>query len=201
LAEVSRRQEKTFESGVSSNERLTALTGALLLLLLALMGITVISVKRLLPEHFFLGLLLIPPLALKMASTGYRFVRYYTGDPRYRLAGPPALFMRLLGPVVLIATVALFASGIELWLFGLRFGSIWVEAHKLSFNVWWPATAIHVLGHLGRAGHAAADAISASRSSGAVTRRSVVIGSLVAGVALAIASLSYATPFTFFGDG
>ena len=47
------------------------------------MGITVISVKRLLPEHFFLGLLLIPPLALKTASTGYRFVRYYSGDPRY----------------------------------------------------------------------------------------------------------------------
>jgi hypothetical protein len=202
MAEVSRRQEKAFESGVSSNERLTALTGAMLLLLLALMGITVLSVKRLLPEHFFVGFLLIPPLALKMASTGYRFVRYYTGDPRYRLAGPPAIFMRLLGPVVVIATVALFATGIEMWLFGLRFGSIWVEAHKLSFNVWWPATTIHVLGHLGRAGRAAADAISAPRSSGALTRRSVVIGSLVAGVALAIASLSYATPFTFFGgDG
>lgn len=40
-----------------ANDRLTALTGVLLLLLLALMGVTVLSVRRLLPEQFFLAFL------------------------------------------------------------------------------------------------------------------------------------------------
>ena len=189
------------ESGVTANERLTALTGGLLFLLLALMGVTVLSVRRWLPEHFLLGFLLIPPLALKMASTGYRFVRYYTGDPQYRRAGPPELLMRLSAPIVVISTLAIFATGIELWLFGLHFGSIWVEAHKLSFYIWLPVAAVHILGHLSRTGQAAGEELSDSGSRTALTRRSLVIGSLVAGVVLAAASLTYATPFIFFRDG
>jgi hypothetical protein len=189
------------ESGVTANERLTTLTGGLLLVLLALMGITVLSVRRLLPEHFLLGFLLIPPVALKLASTGYRFWRYYTGDSQYRRAGPPELFLRLIAPIVVISTVAVFATGIELWLFGLRFGSIWVEAHKLSFGVWLPATAIHVLGYVSRTGQGALEELSAFRSPTTITRRSLVVGSLVAGVVLAAASLTYATPFIFFRDG
>jgi hypothetical protein len=201
LAEINESHPEAVESGVTANERLTALTGVLLLVLLALMGVTVLSVKRLLPEHFLLGFLLIPPLALKMASTGYRFVRYYAGDPQYRRAGPPELLMRLTAPIVVISTLAIFATGIELWLFGLRFGSIWVEAHKLSFSIWLPAAAVHVLGHLSRTGQAAGEELSDSRSRTALTRRSLVVASLVAGVVLAAASLTYATPFIFFGDG
>ena len=201
MADISDRHTEFSESGVAANERLTALTGGLLVVLLALMGITVLSVRRLLPEHFLLGFLLIPPVALKLASTGYRFGRYYTGDLQYRRAGPPQLVMRLIAPIVVLSTVAVFATGIELWLFGLRFGSVWVAAHKLSFIVWLPATAVHVLGHLSRTGQAAAEEISASGSRSAITRRSLLVGSLVAGVVLAAASLTYATPFIFFRDG
>ena len=201
MAEIGDWPSQASESGVTANERLTALTGGLLLVLLALMGITVLSVRRLLPEHFLLGILLIPPVALKLASTGYRFGRYYTGDRQYRRAGPPQLLMRLIAPIVVISTVAVFATGVELWLFGLRFGSIWVEAHKLSFMVWLPATAVHVLGHLARTGKAAAEEASAARSRSAITRRSLVVASLIAGVVLAAASLTYATPFIFFRDG
>ncbi len=165
------------------------------------MGVTVLSVRRLLPEHFLLGLLLVPPVALKLASTGYRFARYYTGDSRYRAAGPPQLLMRLTAPIVVISTVAIFATGIELWIFGLRYGSIWVGAHKLSFWVWLPFTAVHVLGHLSRTSQAVAEEVSASRSRRSITQRSLVVGSLIAGVVLAAASLTYATPFIFFRDG
>jgi hypothetical protein len=201
LPEISDRHLQPSVSGVLANERLTSLTGALLLVLLALLGITVLRVRSLLPEHFLLGILVIPPLALKMASTGYRFVRYYTGDPLYRRAGPPQLFMRLLAPVVVLSTVALFATGLELWFFGLRFGSVWVEAHKLSFMVWLPATGVHVLGYLFRTGHAVKEELSSSALAGAMTRRSLVVGSLVTGAVLAIASLSYSSPFIFFKDG
>lgn len=86
MAEISDWQPGFSESGVIANARLTALSGGLLLVLLALMGITVLSVRRLLPEHFLLGFLLLPPLALKLASTGYRFARYYSGDSQYRSA-------------------------------------------------------------------------------------------------------------------
>ncbi len=151
-------------------------------------------------EHFLRGFLVIPPLALKMASTGYRFARYYTGDPLYRRAGPPKLLMRLAASIVVVSTVAIFGTGLELWFIGLRFGSVWVEAHKLSFMVWLPATGVHVLGHLSRTGRAAVEELSFSPLAQATTRRRLVVGSLVTGAVLAIASLSYSTPFIFFRD-
>jgi hypothetical protein len=47
-----------------------------------------VKIGQLLWLHMFLGLLLIRPVALKLASTGYRFVRYYTANPRYHPKGP-----------------------------------------------------------------------------------------------------------------
>jgi hypothetical protein len=46
-----------------------------LLLLLAAEGATVLAIRQLLSVHVFLGMLLIPRAVLKLASTGYRFVR------------------------------------------------------------------------------------------------------------------------------
>ena len=57
---------------------------------------------------------MIPPAVLKIASTGWRFVRYYAGAPAYRRKGPPPVLLRLLGPVVVILTVVLLASGVAL---------------------------------------------------------------------------------------
>ena len=201
LEQIEERRHEPADSGVAANERLTALTGALLLVLLGAMGITVLSVRELLPQHFLLGFLLLPPLALKMASTGYRFVRYYAGDLRYRRAGPPEWPMRLLAPLVVLSTVVLFVTGLELWLFGLRFGSIWVGAHKLSFLIWLPAAGIHVLWYLSRAATATREEFAADAPQAALTRRGLVVGSLIAGAVLAVATLSYQSPFIFFGDG
>ncbi len=187
-------------ASVDANGRLTALTGALLFVQLAALGITILAIRDLLPEHFLVSFLIIPPLALKMASAGYRFMRYYAGDPRYREAGPPTLLLRLIAPFVVLSTVAVFVTGLELWFFGLRFGSVWIEAHKLTFIVWLPITGIHVLAHLNRSGEVVGAEFSSSPFANALTRRSLVIGSLVAGVAVAIASLTYASPFIFFGD-
>ncbi|MGZ4175234.1 MAG: hypothetical protein ACXVUX_03315, partial [Solirubrobacteraceae bacterium] len=60
--------------GTEGNERLTVLTGALLIVLLAVLGITIVRIGQLLWLHLFLGLVLIGPVALKLASTGYRFM-------------------------------------------------------------------------------------------------------------------------------
>ena len=187
--------------GVTANSRLTALTGALLIVLLGLMGITILSVRAMLPQHFLLGFVLLPPLALKVASSGYRFARYYAGDFGYRQAGPPRVLLRLIAPLLVAATAAVFITGLELWFFGLRFGSIWVGAHKFSFIIWLPLAGVHVLGHVGKTGAAVAAELSNSPAAPATTRRSLVIGSLVAGAVLAAVSLTYASPFIFFRDG
>ena len=170
------------------NERLTALTGALLFACLVAIAASVLYLPVWLPVHYLVGFLAIPPVAVKLASTGYRFARYYTHDPRYREAGAPSPVLRfVVAPVLVISTVVVFATGIELWLFAVRFGSWWMSAHTLSAVVFMIAAVAHLLSHL-------------RRSAGAIMRdapraRSIVVGSLVAGVALALASLTYATPF------
>ncbi len=198
---VRRTTTDTSVTSVGGNERLTSLTGAVLFVLLALIGITVLRVRSLLPEHLLLGFVLIPLIALKLFSTGYRFVRYYSGDPAYRHAGPPKLMLRLIAPVVVLSTIVLFATGLELWAFGLRFGSVWIGVHRLSFLIWLPLILVHAAGYFNRSADAAAEELSGRSPGDAFTRRSLVVSSLVAGVVLALASLAYASPFIFFrGD-
>lgn len=178
---------------VEANSRLTAQTGVVLFVLLAAEGVTILGIRALLLPHIFIGLLLVPPLLLKMASTGHRFARYYLGDRAYREAGPPQILLRLAAPVVVLTTVVLFATGIELWLFGLRFGEIWLTAHKLSFLLWFLATAAHVLGHLVDTPRLAL--AREPRRSGVLTLRLLIMGSLMLGVLLALGSLLWQTPF------
>jgi len=136
--------------GTEGNERLTVLTGLLVIVVTAAVGVTIWKIGQLLWLHMFLGLLLIGPVALKLASTGYRFVRYYTANPRYHAKGPPVPALRILGPVVVVLTVIMFASGIVLLFIGPGSGSrsTVVLVHKVSFIAWIALTAVHVLGHL-----------------------------------------------------
>jgi hypothetical protein len=136
--------------GTEGNERLTVLTGLLLIVLVAVLGITIVRIGQLLWLHLFLGLLLIGPVTLKLASTGYRFVRYYTADPRYRAKGPPAPALRIMAPVIVLLTVTVFASGVVLLFIGPGSSarSMVVLLHKVSFIAWLALTAFHVLGHL-----------------------------------------------------
>ncbi len=62
----------------------------------------------------FIGMLVIGPVALKLASTGYRVVRYYAGSRPYRGKGPPLTALRLLAPLLVVSTVAVFATGVVL---------------------------------------------------------------------------------------
>ena len=135
--------------GTEGNERLTALTGTVLLVLLAAEGVTILSVGRLLTLHFFIGMMLLGPVALKAGSTVYRFVRYYTGSAPYRRKGPPALLPRLLGPLVIASTAGVFGSGVALAFAGPGNGP-WLFLHKASFAVWFCVMTAHVLAYLPR---------------------------------------------------
>ena len=85
---------------------------------------------------------------MKLASTGYRFARYYTGNARYRSKGPPLTPLRLLAPFVVISTVVVMASGVALLLAGPALARRAPAVHKVSFFVWVGFTAVHVLAHL-----------------------------------------------------
>jgi len=185
--------------GVDGNERLTAASGGLLFLLLAAEGVTILFIRPLLSVHVFIGMLLIPPVALKLASTGWRFVRYYGGAPEYRRRGPPLLPLRLLAPVVVAATIAVFASGIALLVIGPHRGFV-VGLHKASFVVWLAATGLHVLAYLPRVPALVASdwrgGVGAVR--GSFARRLLMAGTLVAGAILAVATVRYAGPWAHF---
>jgi hypothetical protein len=135
--------------GAEGNERLTALTGATLLILLAVEGLTILRIGRLLTLHFFIGMLLLGPVTLKAGSVIYRFARYYTGSEPYRRKGPPAPLLRLLGPVIIVLTAAVFGSGVMLAVVGPGHES-WLLLHKASFVLWFGAMAIHVLAYVPR---------------------------------------------------
>ena len=186
------------DRGVMANERLTAMTGALLFVLLGAVAVTTLSMHVFLSEHYIVGLLLVPPVMLKLAATGYRFARYYTRSVAYRLAGPPPALMRLVvAPVLVASTLAVFATGIELWLFGLRYGPAWMTAHTFSAVVFMLAAGGHVLWHLRRSAQVAADEIvpAQNRFGAGLTTRSLLVASVVLGAILAVSSLLYATPF------
>lgn len=143
----SRRRDTT--GGADGNERLTAATGAVLLVLFAAEGVTILAVRQLLTLHFFLGMLLTGPVLLKASATIYRFVRYYTGAPDYRRKGPPALPLRLLGPLVLLTSFAVIGTGVVLGYAGHDVGW-WLFAHKAAFVLWFAVMTIHVLAYVWR---------------------------------------------------
>jgi hypothetical protein len=134
--------------GVESNARLTGTIAAVLLVLLAAEGATILRIHALLSPHIFIGMLLVPPVLMKIGTTTYRFARYYTGSPAYRRKGPPPALLRLLGPFVVLLTVALFASGIALLFVGTGLRSNLLLLHKVSFVLWFVAMAVHVLSHI-----------------------------------------------------
>jgi hypothetical protein len=144
------RHGRDTTGGAEGNERLTALTGGVLLVLFAAEGFTILSVHRLLTLHFFLGMLLIGPAALKACAVLYRFVRYYTGTAEYRRKGPPAPLLRLLGPVVMITSLTVLGTGVMLAITGPSGLGTWLFLHRASFVLWFGAMTVHVLAYVWR---------------------------------------------------
>jgi hypothetical protein len=128
------------------------MTGAVLLLLLAVECYTILRIGRLLTLHVFLGMLLLGPVVLKAASVLYRFVRYYTRSAPYRRKGPPAPLLRVLGPVILLLTACVFGSGVMVAVTGPSYGppSGWLVVHRFSFIAWAFFITIHVLAYVPR---------------------------------------------------
>jgi hypothetical protein len=177
--------------GVAGNERLTSSTAALLFVLLAIEGVTVLSLHSLLTPHIFVGVVLIPPVLLKVATTGYRFVRYYRGSAPYLRKGPPPVLLRALGPLIVLSTGALLATGVALLVVGPGDGMM-RGLHQVSFIVFLAVMSLHVLAHARKVpAQTAADWKPATRLPGSAGRRLVVVASLIAGIALGAVAIAY----------
>ena len=110
---VLERITKRILGGSDGNEQLTAIVATLLLLLLAVEGATLLNMRSLLTVHAFVGVLLIPVVAVKLGSTGWRMLRYYLGADEYVRRGPPHLLLRaIVAPVIVASTIVLFGSGV-----------------------------------------------------------------------------------------
>jgi len=184
--------------GVEANARLTGSTAAVLLVLLAAEGATIPFLGPLLTAHVVIGMILVPPLLVKLGTTGYRFLRYYRGDPAYRHKGPPPALLRLLGPFVVVSSVVVVASGVALLFVGATWRSDLMLVHKASFVLWFGAMTVHVLGHIVETARLAPrDWYGRTRRdvAGAGARQWLLVASLALGVVLAIAVIGRADSY------
>ena len=178
---------RVFAGGSVGNEQLTAVLAAVLILLLLVEGATLLQLRSLLTVHAFVGMLLLPVVALKLASTGWRMLRYYRHGDEYVRRGPPHLVVRVvLAPVIVLSTLVLFATGVALLLVGQTDGTV-VGLHKASFIVWVGAVGVHVLTHALKLPR-----LLRARLPGTALRFGLVAGSVVAGALLATVTLPQA---------
>ncbi len=188
------------DRGAHGNSRLTSATGIVLLAILLVEGVTLLSVRQMITLHIFVGVMVIPPALLKTASTLYRFAGYYTGRPAYRKAGPPPLLLRVLGPLLVVATLALLGSGIVLIFVGDHRDDGWLTAHQACFIVWVVLFGVHVLGHIWEAAKISRNELRRALSGPAARARRwrfvLLVASLALGVAAAIILLPHASSWT-----
>jgi hypothetical protein len=208
--------------GVAGNTRLTSLAGVVLLALITLQVVSALFFALLTynvslpvgplydvvrPVHFFVGFMLMPLIAIKLASTGYRFGRYYTRKQAYRDAGAPPPVPRLIAPVLIGSAIILVASGVEMWSYQNQFGLPWTAIHNVAAFTFVSVVIIHIALHV-RDAHrdAAADlagvpapsqSAAAAAPAGAITRRALIGGGIAFGAVLGAGASSW--PFAPLG--
>ena len=181
--------------GREGNEILTSVTAVVLTLLLVAEGVTIVLIGDLLSAHMFIGMALIPPVLLKLGSTGYRFARYYTGARVYREKGPPPALLRVLAPLLVVTTLTILVSGVVLLVSGRRSDLVF-NLHKVGFIVWGACFAVHFLAHLPQTARSLRTDWTRSarrRVGGSEWRLGLLIGSVGGGLALGLAVLSLIT--------
>jgi hypothetical protein len=166
------------------NHRLTALTGSLLLPLLVLIYLTGLFMDAWWHLHYAVGFILIPVVTLKLATTGYRAMRYYTHQPIYRAAGPPDIVPRLLAPFLALSVIIALTTGVALFVQHSRRGVLGT-LHTDSAVICAGLIGIHLLTYLPDALAAMRRELHARLSRASSLRLSIAVIALAVGIALA----------------
>jgi len=119
-----------------------------------------------------------------------RFLRYYTRNKPYRLEGPPRPLLRVLAPLLVASTLALFGTGVALIVVG-HGGGLLRTAHTLSFIAWGVVMIVHVLAYITRVlrvGFADLRRNAEHVIAGVRGRRALLGGALLAGMIVALAT-------------
>ena len=175
------------------NERLTAAVGLVLVVLTLIeLSTLLFGLQTFLSLHVFVGLVLIPPVLLKLASTGWRFTRYYTRNQAYRLKGAPNPVMRLLAPLLVAATVLVFATGVAMGFLHGQALHLARQLHGPASVAWMVLLGVHVLAYFRRALVSAEEDVAPSSrglAPGAKWRGVLLVCAIVAGIAAATGAL------------
>ena len=183
-----------FPGGPRGNRHLTALLGALLLVgIAAEVGTLALGLQHTLLVHIAIGVALIPVVVVKLASTGWRMIRYYTHDPVYRAEGPPRPLLRGIAPLVVGATVALLGSGVGLVVAGPH-AHFFRAVHSASFALFVLVIGVHAVAHLPKLRRFAFADWAQTRPQGHALRRGLAAFAVVAGGSIAIAAAQTAGP-------
>ncbi len=179
-------------NAAGANERVTAAAAAVLFVLLFLEGLTLVRIGSMMTLHVVIGLVLVPPVLVKLASTTWRFLRYYSGHPDFVRKGPPRTLLRVLAPVLVVSTLVLFGSGIALVVVHHPIG--WLEVvHRYGFLLWFGIMVVHVGTYMWQVPGIIRRDVSRERRyrrtspPGRLVRLWFVGGSVMVGVALAAA--------------
>jgi hypothetical protein len=138
-------------------------------------------------------MVLVPVVLVKSATRGYRFTRYHRGDTAYAEKGPPPLVLRMIGPALVVTTLALLGTGIGLVALGRPAGHPYLVLDQVTFFVWAALLAVHVVGHAQETVTlSAADwrgrRVPSLRRRGATTRVAALAVALAVGTVLGILS-------------
>ena len=185
-------------SRVEANARLTGTAGFVILILLTAELVTVLlGAASVLSLHVAIGLIIVPPVLAKLASTTWRIVNYYLGAVAYKDCGPPSTLARVLGPILSLAIVLVLISGIALILGPSSLHRTALMVHKVTFYLALVLIVWHLALHLTQALRLAArDWVDRQGPALAVRARWIfVIASALRGVLLALALAGHAEPY------
>ncbi len=185
-------------SRVEANARLTGTAGIVILILLIAELVTVVlGAGSVLSLHVAIGLILVPPVLVKLASTTWRMVNYYLGAAAYTHRGPPPTGARILGPILSIAIVLVLISGIALILGPSSIHQSALQVHKVTFYLALLLIVAHLAMHLTKAVQLLARDWVNRRDPALMTRArsTAIVASVLLGALLALTLAGHAEPY------
>ncbi len=157
--------------------------------------------------HFFVGFMLIPLIALKLASTSWKAGGYYAGREIYKKEGPPRWYNRLLSPIMGVVFLIVMWSGFVMWYSVEYLFPIPYLYHSYSVVQWhlWSSvflvglTIFHMVAHFretfrSKRRKLAEDSANVEPQGVLVGRRALLWSFVGAGVALAVSAAQWPWP-------